>query len=62
MRLVPTLLHLNRAHALVMALGRSVYDSLYLALALAEGAVLITADTRFATAAERTYPAAVRRL
>jgi predicted nucleic acid-binding protein len=34
-----------------MELRQTAYDSLYLALALAEGAVLVTADGRFARAA-----------
>ena len=38
------------AHALASATGRSVYDALYLALAVRLGTRVITADERFATA------------
>ena len=61
-RLSPLLPRLEEAHVLARALGRTVYDSLYLALALSEGAILVTADRRFAEAAEALHPASVRRL
>jgi predicted nucleic acid-binding protein len=49
-RLTPTAPLVPEAQRLAMTLGQTVYDSLYLALALAEPAMLITADTRFASA------------
>lgn len=53
-----------KAHDLSIELGRTAYDSLYLALALTEGAVLVTADGKFASAVERIdlYRASLRRL
>lgn len=42
-----------KALDLSIELGRSAYDSLYLALALAEGAILVTADGKFASAVEQ---------
>lgn len=41
----------DEAHVIGLALRASVYDSLYLALAIRENARLITADRRFADAA-----------
>jgi len=62
-RFAPSSTHLDRAHALAVELERSVYDSLYLALALAESAVLVTADGRFAQAVARsTYAGSAREL
>ena len=54
----------SKAYDLSLELERTAYDSLYLALALAEGAVLVTADGKFADAVEKTdpYRALVRRL
>jgi predicted nucleic acid-binding protein len=56
--------HVAAAHAIAVELQQSVYDSLYLALALAERAVLVTADGRFARAAlaRPAYAASVRLL
>lgn len=53
-----------KAHDLSLELQRTAYDSLYLALAVAEDAVLVTADGKFADAVEKTEPyrASVRRL
>ena len=50
------------ALALSLSLGHSAYDCLYLALALAEQATVVTADQRFARAAEARYPGMVRLL
>ena len=47
---VPSRLLAEDAHALANATGRTVYDSLYLALAVRLGTRMITADERFATA------------
>lgn len=60
-RFVPDGPHLQDAQALALSLGRSVYDCLYLAVARAEGASLVTADRRFfdAVSAERSYLASV---
>jgi predicted nucleic acid-binding protein len=44
---------LERAFALANALPHPVYDCLYLALAIQEGASLVTADLRFARAVRR---------
>lgn len=54
----------DAARRLAIELGRSAYDSLYLALALTEGAVLVTADARFAAAVEAApaYRSSLRRL
>lgn len=50
-RIVPTRGHVPTAHALSVALKQSAYDSLYLALALSERAVMVTADAAFFRAA-----------
>jgi predicted nucleic acid-binding protein len=54
-RSVPVRRHVAAAHAIAMELDRSVYDSLYLAVALSEHATLVTADEKFARAA-RAHP------
>lgn len=52
------------ALAIAFEIDRTIYDSLYLALAISLGSVLITADNKFAAAAEAhpVYRAFVRRL
>jgi len=50
-RLTPIRSHIAAAHAIALEIDRSAYDSLYLAVALAERATLVTADARFASAA-----------
>lgn len=42
----------SKAHDLSIELQSTAYDSLYLALAVAEGAVLVTADEKFARAVQ----------
>ncbi|HZZ87572.1 MAG TPA: PIN domain-containing protein [Caulobacteraceae bacterium] len=51
MRAVPIRPHVAAAFAIANDLDRSAYDALYLAVAIAERAVLVTADMRFAAAA-----------
>jgi len=43
----PTPPYIDAAQGLALELGQTAYDCLYLALALAEGAVLVTADMAF---------------
>lgn len=55
-RLVPTERNLEGAIALSTQLRHSLYDCLYLALALDEGVPLVTADQRFVEAVRRHRP------
>ncbi len=63
-RLEPSTPLLDEAFAIALTLRASVYDSLYLALALREGAQVVTADQRFAEAAlaNPSYAGSIRLL
>ena len=61
-RAVPSRAHVYAAQAIAFELRQSAYDSLYLAVALAERAQFVTADEAFAKAAlaHPTYARSVR--
>jgi predicted nucleic acid-binding protein len=63
-RVVPLRAHAVAAQAIAFDLDQPVYDCLYLAVALAERAILVTADAGFvrAASANATFRSAVKSL
>lgn len=59
LELVPTLPLVPAALELAVQTGATVYDCVYLALALRDGARLVTADERFAAAVTPHHPSAM---
>jgi predicted nucleic acid-binding protein len=47
---------MDQALAIAMTHGRTVYDSLYLALAVDSGADLVTADEKLVSALAKQFP------
>lgn len=60
----PIATHVSAAQAIAFEIDRTVYDSIYIALALAQGAQVVTADEKFARAVEchSVYRSFIRRL
>lgn len=48
----PITTHVSAAQAIAFEIDRTVYDSVYVALAIAQGAQVVTADEKFARAVE----------